>query len=154
MRSVPACEPVIRTARGPMRAADSLAVLGEPPEALIAQGRLTEIPGIGDTIADIATTMHRTGTHPHLEFLRQEIPSGVLEMPAIPGLRPGAPEHDPQAVLGFLEARDVEGDQLRSPERAGEAQQGQRAVPQASNPPGGAGAQLVGAVRPGLRVGG
>jgi hypothetical protein len=35
------------------RAADSLATLGEPLEDLIAQGRLTEIPDIGDAIATL-----------------------------------------------------------------------------------------------------
>src|SRR5207249_3850029 len=70
------------------RAADSLAVLTEPLQDLIVQERLTEIPGIGEAIADIITKMHRTGTHPHLESMRKEVPAGVLEMLAIPGLRP------------------------------------------------------------------
>ena len=51
-------------------------------------GRLKEIPGIGDAIADIVTKLHRTGTHPSLEAMRKEIPAGVLEMLAVPGLRP------------------------------------------------------------------
>jgi DNA polymerase (family 10) len=49
---------------------------------------LQEIPGIGEAIAHIITKMHRTGTHPSLEAMRKEIPAGVLEMLAIPGLRP------------------------------------------------------------------
>ncbi|MET3997091.1 hypothetical protein ABID65_008771 [Bradyrhizobium sp. S3.9.2] len=64
------------------RAADSLAALAVPLDVLIAEDRLTEIPGIGDAIAD------KTGTHPSLEKLRKEIPEGVLEMLAVPGLRP------------------------------------------------------------------
>jgi DNA polymerase (family X) len=32
--------------------------------------------------------LHRTGTHPSLEAMRKEIPAGVLEMLAVPGLRP------------------------------------------------------------------
>src|SRR4051794_7495348 len=70
------------------RAADSLAALPIPLDRLIADGRLTEIPGIGEAIADIITKLHRTGTHPSLEKLRSEIPAGVLELLAIPGLRP------------------------------------------------------------------
>ena len=70
------------------RAADSLAALVVPLEQIIAQDRLTEIPGIGDAIADIVTKLHRTGTHPSLEAMRKEIPAGVLEMLAVPGLRP------------------------------------------------------------------
>ncbi|WP_035709141.1 DNA polymerase/3'-5' exonuclease PolX [Bradyrhizobium genomosp. I (2014)] len=70
------------------RAADSLAALAVPLDVLIAEDRLTEIPGVGDAIADIITKLHRTGSHPRLEKLRKEIPAGVLEMLAVPGLRP------------------------------------------------------------------
>src|SRR5436190_11589795 len=70
------------------RAADSLASLAIPLDRLVADGRLTEIPGIGEAIADIVTKLHRTGTHPSLEKLRSEIPAGVLELLSIPGLRP------------------------------------------------------------------
>ncbi|MCP3371635.1 DNA polymerase/3'-5' exonuclease PolX [Bradyrhizobium cajani] len=70
------------------RAADSLATLAVPLDVLIAEDQLTEIPGVGDAIADIITKLHKTGTHPSLEKLRKEIPTGVLEMLAVPGLRP------------------------------------------------------------------
>jgi len=70
------------------RAADSLAALAVPLDVLIAEDRLTEIPGVGDAIADIITKLHKTGSHPSLEKLRKEIPEGVLEMLAVPGLRP------------------------------------------------------------------
>jgi DNA polymerase (family X) len=71
-----------------MRAADSLAALAEPLERIVAEDRLREIPGIGASIADIVTKLHRTGTHPSLERMRREIPEGVLEMLSVPGLRP------------------------------------------------------------------
>ncbi|MEA2896894.1 MAG: polymerase [Bradyrhizobium sp.] len=70
------------------RAADSLAALPIPLDRLIAEDRLTEIPGVGEAIADIVTKVHRTGTHPSLEKLRKEIPAGVLDLLAVPGLRP------------------------------------------------------------------
>jgi len=70
------------------RAADSLGALVVPLDAVIAEDRLTEIPGVGDAIADIITKLHQTGTHPSLEKLRKEIPEGVLQMLAVPGLRP------------------------------------------------------------------
>jgi DNA polymerase (family 10) len=70
------------------RAADSLAALVVPLDQLIAEGRLTEIPGVGEAIADIVTKLHRTGTHPSLEKLRKDVPSGVLELLSVPGLRP------------------------------------------------------------------
>jgi DNA polymerase (family 10) len=69
-------------------AADNLAALAVPLDQLIAEDRLTEIRGVGDAIADIITKLHRTGTHPSLEKLRKEIPAGVLELLAVPGLRP------------------------------------------------------------------
>jgi len=70
------------------RAADSLATLAVPLDQLVAEGRLREISGVGEAIAEIIATLHRTGTHPGLERLRKEVPAGVLEMLAVPGLRP------------------------------------------------------------------
>ncbi|MGY3479503.1 helix-hairpin-helix domain-containing protein [Bradyrhizobium ottawaense] len=70
------------------RAADSLAALAVSLDVLVAEDRLTEIPGVGDAIADIITKVHKTGSHPSLEKLRKEIPAGVLEMLSVPGLRP------------------------------------------------------------------
>jgi DNA polymerase (family X) len=70
------------------RAADGLAALAVPLDVLVAEDRLTEIPGVGEAIADIITKLHKSGTHPSLEKLRKEIPEGVLEMLAVPGLRP------------------------------------------------------------------
>jgi DNA polymerase (family 10) len=61
------------------RAADSVAALADPVDVLIDEDRLTEIPGVGDAIADIITKLHKTGSHPSLEKLRKEIPEGVLE---------------------------------------------------------------------------
>jgi DNA polymerase (family X) len=71
-----------------IRAAENLAALAEPLESIVEEGRLLEIPGVGDAIADIIAKLHRTGTHPPLEKLREEVPEGVLEMLSIPGLRP------------------------------------------------------------------
>ena len=74
--------------RAYLRAAESLAALGEPLERLIDEGRLREVPGIGEAIADIVTKLHRTGTHPLLERMREEVPESVLELLSVPGLRP------------------------------------------------------------------
>ncbi|WP_050382962.1 DNA polymerase/3'-5' exonuclease PolX [Bradyrhizobium pachyrhizi] len=70
------------------RAADSLTALAIPLDVLVAEDRLTEMPGVGEAIADIITQIHRTGTHPSLEKLRKEVPESVLEMLAVPGLHP------------------------------------------------------------------
>jgi hypothetical protein len=71
-----------------LKAADSLITLSQPLDRIIAAGTLTDIPGIGDAIADIITKIHKTGSHPSLEKLRKEAPKGVLELFTIPGLRP------------------------------------------------------------------
>jgi DNA polymerase (family 10) len=70
------------------RAAESLGTLTVPLAQVIAEGRLREIPGVGEAIADIITRLHQTGSHPGLEAMREEIPAGVLEMLSVPGLRP------------------------------------------------------------------
>jgi DNA polymerase (family X) len=70
------------------RAADSLTALAVPLHVLVAEDRLTEIPGVGDAIADIIAKLSKSGTHPSLEKLRKEIPESVLELLTVPGLRP------------------------------------------------------------------
>jgi DNA polymerase (family 10) len=74
--------------RAYLRAADSLLALSQPLDRVIAAGALTDIPGIGKSIADIVTKLHATGSHPSLEKLRKEVPAGVLDLFAVPGLRP------------------------------------------------------------------
>ena len=75
-------------ARAYIRAAESLAAQTEPLDRLVANKRLREIPGIGEAIAAVIEQLHRTGSHPSLEKMRGEIPFGVLDLLAIPGLRP------------------------------------------------------------------
>ena len=70
------------------RAAESLGTLTVPLAQVIREGRLREIPGVGEAIADIITRLHRTGSHPGFDAMREEIPAGVLEMLSVPGLRP------------------------------------------------------------------
>src|SRR3954449_10749825 len=84
-------------AKAYLKAADSLGALSQPLEKVIAAGTLTELPGIGDAIADIVTKLHQTGSHPSLEKLRKEVPEGVLELFPVPGLRPAK---DPKAATG------------------------------------------------------
>jgi DNA polymerase (family 10) len=74
-------------ARAYSKAAEGLRALTEPLEDLVAQGRLREIPGVGEGIAERIKILQRAGTHPKLETLRQQVPAGVLEMLNLPGLR-------------------------------------------------------------------
>jgi DNA polymerase (family 10) len=63
------------SAKAYLRAADSLAALVEPLDRIVLENRLRELPGIGETIADIVAK------------LRRGIPEGVLDMLSIPGLK-------------------------------------------------------------------
>ena len=76
------------------RAADTLSALVEPLDNVIAENRLRQLPGIGETIADIVTKLHSTGTHPLLEKLRREVAEGVVDMLSIPGLKPDKNAND------------------------------------------------------------
>jgi DNA polymerase (family 10) len=69
--------------RAYVRAADSLTALGEPLEDLIVEDRPTDVPGVGDAIAAMVTTMYRKGTYPKLEEMRRELPASVLEVFAV-----------------------------------------------------------------------
>lgn len=71
-----------------LRAAENLSAQSQPLGELIEAGRLQEIAGVGEAIADIIKKLYETGTHPSLEKLRREVPDGVLEMLSLPGLRP------------------------------------------------------------------
>src|SRR5712671_538438 len=75
-------------ARAYTRAADSLSLSTIPLDQLIAEDRLTEVPGVGDALAAVITKLHQTGEHPSLEKMRAETPKGVLDMLRLPGLRP------------------------------------------------------------------
>ena len=65
-------------------AARALGDLTEPLDAVLAEGRLREIPGIGAAIADKIVAFVETGSIPLLERLRGEIPAGVLDLVAEP----------------------------------------------------------------------
>jgi DNA polymerase (family 10) len=75
-------------AKAYLKAAESLGALPLPLAVLVSSDGLRQIPGVGEAIADIIKKLHLTGSHPALEKMRLEIPTGVLEMLTIPGLRP------------------------------------------------------------------
>jgi DNA polymerase (family 10) len=66
--------------------AAAIEALGQRFEALLADGRLTEVPGIGSKLSAIITELHRTGTTSMLEHLRAEVPAGLLAMAELPSL--------------------------------------------------------------------
>jgi len=69
-------------------AAESLYALPEPLHQLVAKRKLRELPGIGEALAEKIIRLHLSGTHPTLEFLREQMPSGVLDLLKVSGLGP------------------------------------------------------------------
>ena len=70
------------------RAAMNLESLTEEIEAVAARGGLAEIAGIGKDLAAKIQQALETGRMEYLEELRKEIPRGVVELMAIPGVGP------------------------------------------------------------------
>jgi DNA polymerase (family X) len=90
-------------AKAYQRAADTLSALAEPLDRVIAEDRLRQVPGIGETIADIVTKLHNTGTHPLLDKLRREVPEaapakarGSEPRRRVPGSQASSPSDPPQ----------------------------------------------------------
>ncbi len=69
-------------------AAENLLAHSVPLAQVVAQGKLKSISGVGEGIAEKIIKLHKTGTHPTLEFLREQFPAGVLDLMKIPGLGP------------------------------------------------------------------
>jgi DNA polymerase (family 10) len=55
---------------------------------LIAQDKLTDIPGIGETMRDKIITLVKTGQLAFYDDLRKKTPPGLLEMLRLPGIGP------------------------------------------------------------------
>ncbi|HMB33470.1 MAG TPA: helix-hairpin-helix domain-containing protein, partial [Methylomirabilota bacterium] len=68
------------------RAARALERLGGDLSALVDDGRLTELRGIGPRLAAVIAEIHRTGTSRSLEILRRRFPPGAAELSRIPEL--------------------------------------------------------------------
>jgi DNA polymerase (family X) len=65
--------------------------LRETPESVVRmseQGRLTDLPNVGRTIADKVAEMRETGTLQALEKLKARTPPGVVPLMRIPGVGP------------------------------------------------------------------
>jgi DNA polymerase (family 10) len=62
--------------------------LSENLEGLVAQGKLRDVHGIGDTLSEKITTLVTTGSLPFYEDLKASIPCGLVQMLRIPGLGP------------------------------------------------------------------
>jgi DNA polymerase (family 10) len=69
-------------------AADRIAGLSEDLGQIVAQGRLTDLPGIGASIGQKITELVTTGRMEALEAMRQEFPPRLLELLDVPELGP------------------------------------------------------------------
>ncbi len=74
--------------RAYQKASQNIEALAEDVEAVAARGGLASLPGIGKDLAAKIEEIIATGTVELLETLRKEIPPGLVEMLAVPGLGP------------------------------------------------------------------
>ena len=66
----------------------ALETLTSPLDELLAAGTLTEVKGIGDSVAELVAEFADTGTAQAYETLRAATPAGLLDMLRVPGLGP------------------------------------------------------------------
>lgn len=67
-------------------AADIVVAAAENLPALVAEGRLTSLRGIGPSLAATITELARTGRAPALEQIMGDLPPGLLQLAGVPGL--------------------------------------------------------------------
>lgn len=72
----------IRAYHNGARAVENLSDL----EKVIQQGKLEEVPGIGESIAEKIAVLFKTGRLPYYEKLKKKFPPGLLELLNVPGL--------------------------------------------------------------------
>jgi DNA polymerase (family 10) len=86
------------------KGARALESLAQDLDTLVAQGRLTSVPGIGNALASVIEELHRTGRSEMLERLRQEVPPGTLELTPVLSLKKIADVH---AALGISSLEEL-----------------------------------------------
>ncbi|MBX9569492.1 MAG: PHP domain-containing protein [Candidatus Obscuribacterales bacterium] len=73
-------------ARAYLKGASSVESLGESIETIIKENRLTDIPGIGSSLAAQIEQLYKTGELPVLTKMREQLPPGVIELSQVPGM--------------------------------------------------------------------
>lgn len=68
------------------RAADALEKLDQNFDTLLREKKLTEISGVGDSIASMIEELAETGTAVALDRLKNEIPLGLIELSKLDGM--------------------------------------------------------------------
>lgn len=70
------------------RAARSIEALEEDISKMASEGRLTDIPGVGESVAKKIQEIISTGQLSYLKKLRAQIPEGLLQILSIPDIGP------------------------------------------------------------------
>ncbi len=70
------------------RAARNIEALSQDLEVIWRQGRLAELPGVGEAISKKIAEYLETGSLEYYEKLRTQMPSGVVDIMHIPGVGP------------------------------------------------------------------
>src|SRR5205809_6751773 len=70
------------------KAAETIEGLTESLESIAARGELEKVPNIGKAIAEKIADICRTGTTKLYEELKAEVPAGLVEVMAVPGIGP------------------------------------------------------------------
>jgi DNA polymerase (family 10) len=73
-------------ARAYERGARALEAFGGDLEALVAERRLTSLPGVGTALAGTISEILETGRSEQLDRLRRQLPPGILELSQVPHL--------------------------------------------------------------------
>src|SRR3989338_4448749 len=108
---------IVFKTRAYYKAAETIAGLPEDIETLRKKNRLTEIPGIGKTLAEKISQYIDTGKMTAYEELTKEIPEGLLEVVEIPSVGPKKAKlffeqlkvKDPQDLSKAIEAGKLAG---------------------------------------------
>jgi DNA polymerase (family 10) len=89
------------------RAADNIFNLGRDISDVWQDGKLREIPGVGEALAKKLDELLRTGRLEYYEKLKEEIPRGVVDMLTIPDVGPRTAKLLYES-LGLTSVADVE----------------------------------------------
>ncbi len=89
-------------------AAERIAGISDDIGELVTKGTLTDLPGIGDSMAAKITELVTTGKIAALEELRAEFPAGILELLTVPELGPKKARilHD-ELKIGSIDALEA-----------------------------------------------
>ena len=89
------------------RAVEVIDALPEPLSDILARGELAEIAGFGEAIVAKTRDFLTTGTTKLYEQIKDDVPSGVLKMAAVPGIGPKTAKTLWEA-LGVATVEDLE----------------------------------------------